>query len=1380
MVIRINCPACKVVNTVAEDKRGKKVRCRKCEKLMVVPAGNNGVKKKSEESAVQAGRKLKVASARKRQEDAEDEKDDDDNRSAKKQKKAPAKGGSGMMLAVGGVAAVLLLCLLGGGGIGAFFMFRSKPADADQNHLARAADKKIEEKKENPAEPKKDPIVNKDIAEKKDPPAEPKKDPIVDPNAGKPLPGQLAPELVAKVKQATVYLHVTMPSGVTAEGSGFYAMERGIIVTNAHVLGMMLGSSRVPKQVDVVQDSGLPTETRMVGEVLGVDRISDLAVIRVPDTGKLPAPLALASEAPIELQKVYIFGFPFGERLGKNITITEKKVTSLRPDKEGGLKEIQIDGGMNPGNSGGPVVNTHGNLVGVSVSIITGAQISFAVPAERVRKVMEGRVAEHQHGEAYAQQGKTHMPVRLKCLDPLNKIREMRVDVWTAPAGAARPTTDQKPQSLPGDGPRQEHVMKYANGVGTLDVPLPQLPGGHVYWVQPVTISAKGTHWGHAVQTPAEFAVLERKPANLTIDLEKQKERTTKLESRLTVMLTTNGKTDLNQVVQVNAETLEVLQEPVLKDGKKTATVRTAYGPVVFSVNVNGKNIKFDRDDLDAMAIVRGMPPTFTIDDTNGIVGFTTVFLTPKSPKYYLKDAVQGLNNFVQNPYEATQIKMPNRVVQPMEVFPAQSTMARRSRPQQQPAPPPVKGKGPPKVAPPPSGPVTNIVDLKMNLTYQGVCMRNGREEAILTVVGTLESRKIKGRSLGDITGKIGFDIAGGFVSSAKLKIFAESEETIPGLGTFRDSESTDINLDRAAGNLKNLALRENPPPKKDPLPGTGSAGGATKILGGGGDPAFKDDAPEGSLLVGFEVGLGTVFGKNDMIKAVRPIYRNAKGEEKIGNSYGKDFKRVDSAKAKPGYAVGAIEVSAGLWLDGISVTFMKINGAKLDPKDSYSSNQFGTKSKRTTILGGDGTPVVGIVGKANQNDCTGIGLVLKEANPGGPVGVAGGALANPAPNQFFNGDVTLRHLAFTKPGLIVDDIVWAKDAKAFFMLYDNGLLQRVNLASGQTEQFLDIGAKCTALALSGEGLLVAVNGASQLWVVDPDKLANIKKKIPVPGISRVSAGVDASIAWAGFPNPSGRGIALKAVDAAQGTVLKMHAKFEIWVFAASPDGKYVCVASDDGLSRYRVEKDDLIREDVSYRIGGNNTRRICFSPDSRFVAMPSGGGNGVNLKDHPPLKNYSTYIYPIGNLKVPATGFTGGAFPRAVGIDPKSNFILAQNQGKPLMLYSFATDAKIAEYDFKPLQRTTTTEFAVSPLGSEAIARTENHGIVHIKINKAGPPVKIGLDTKTERRDGSLATEMLRGPLLGMPGFCLSPQVGPIAAARVMRLSATAASPPE
>jgi S1-C subfamily serine protease len=78
------------------------------------------------------------------------------------------------------------------------------------------------------------------------------------------------------------------------------------------------------------------------------------------------------------LQQLFIFGFPFGESLGKEITASSTTISSIRNN------QIQVNGGMNPGNSGGPVVDVKGNVVGVAVAGIKDTNINFAIPADAV------------------------------------------------------------------------------------------------------------------------------------------------------------------------------------------------------------------------------------------------------------------------------------------------------------------------------------------------------------------------------------------------------------------------------------------------------------------------------------------------------------------------------------------------------------------------------------------------------------------------------------------------------------------------------------------------------------------------------------------------------------------------------------------------------------------------------------------------------------------------------------------------------------------------------------------------------------------------------------------------------------------------------------
>src|SRR5581483_8512981 len=76
-----------------------------------------------------------------------------------------------------------------------------------------------------------------------------------------PAPNEMAADVVKKVKQSTTYLRVTLPGGEIAQGSGFFALERNLVITNAHVVGL-LRSSTPPRRVEVVVRSGEANEAK--------------------------------------------------------------------------------------------------------------------------------------------------------------------------------------------------------------------------------------------------------------------------------------------------------------------------------------------------------------------------------------------------------------------------------------------------------------------------------------------------------------------------------------------------------------------------------------------------------------------------------------------------------------------------------------------------------------------------------------------------------------------------------------------------------------------------------------------------------------------------------------------------------------------------------------------------------------------------------------------------------------------------------------------------------------------------------------------------------------------------------------------------------------
>jgi hypothetical protein len=141
--------------------------------------------------------------------------------------------------------------------------------------------------------------------------------------------------------------------------------------------------------------------------------------------------------------------------------------------------------------------------------------------------------------------------------------------------------------------------------------------------------------------------------------------------------------------------------------------------------------------------------------------------------------------------------------------------------------------------------------------------------------------------------------------------------------------------------------------------------------------PVFEDAAPEGGLLVGFNIGYGFyINSNNDTIVSLQPIYR-VDEKDKLGKVQGTNTKRVIKELAKPGYAVGAIHAKATLALDGFYITYMKIDGNRLDPNDAYNSNWLGGPGGNgPTSISGDGRQVVGVIGRNNNKDVISIGLL--------------------------------------------------------------------------------------------------------------------------------------------------------------------------------------------------------------------------------------------------------------------------------------------------------------------------------------------------------------------------------------------------------------------
>jgi S1-C subfamily serine protease len=197
---------------------------------------------------------------------------------------------------------------------------------------------------------------------------------------------QAVTRVVAEVGPAVAHVHVkknqrarsSVPNEMAGTGSGVVIAPDGYVVTNSHVVN---GADSI--------EVSLPGGSSFSAQLVGQDPATDLALLRVTGSGLPAAPLGDSDKLRVGQLAIAI-----GNPLGFQNTVTAGVISamgrSLR-SLSGRLIEnvIQTDAALNPGNSGGPLVNSRGSVVGINTAIIQYAQgICFAIPVNTVRWVV--------------------------------------------------------------------------------------------------------------------------------------------------------------------------------------------------------------------------------------------------------------------------------------------------------------------------------------------------------------------------------------------------------------------------------------------------------------------------------------------------------------------------------------------------------------------------------------------------------------------------------------------------------------------------------------------------------------------------------------------------------------------------------------------------------------------------------------------------------------------------------------------------------------------------------------------------------------------------------------------------------------------------------
>ena len=194
-------------------------------------------------------------------------------------------------------------------------------------------------------------------------------------------------ELFEKSEESVVKIKVERIGSATDTGglgSGFVYDNLGHIITNAHVVD---GASKAT--VTFLDGS------QYNAEIIGEDKFTDIAVIKVSEKPRLLHPLQMGDSSLLQVgEQVAAIGNPFG--LSGSMTsgiVSQMGRLMATPDTAFSIPDvIQTDAAINPGNSGGPLLNMKGQVIGINTAIqsITGGNsgIGFAVPSNTVSKIV--------------------------------------------------------------------------------------------------------------------------------------------------------------------------------------------------------------------------------------------------------------------------------------------------------------------------------------------------------------------------------------------------------------------------------------------------------------------------------------------------------------------------------------------------------------------------------------------------------------------------------------------------------------------------------------------------------------------------------------------------------------------------------------------------------------------------------------------------------------------------------------------------------------------------------------------------------------------------------------------------------------------------------
>jgi S1-C subfamily serine protease len=193
---------------------------------------------------------------------------------------------------------------------------------------------------------------------------------------------QASPAVANILTKATEFDFFMNPVPIEGAGSGFIIDSRGYILTNYHVI-------EEAQSIEVV----LGDQSRYPAKAVGADQRNDVALIKIDPKGKKLAVLALGDSGTLQVgQKVLAIGNPFGFQSTLTTGVVGALGRTVQTSQTTFIDEaIQTDAAINRGNSGGPLINSHGEVIGINSAIFTPsgttAGIGFAIPINTAKAI---------------------------------------------------------------------------------------------------------------------------------------------------------------------------------------------------------------------------------------------------------------------------------------------------------------------------------------------------------------------------------------------------------------------------------------------------------------------------------------------------------------------------------------------------------------------------------------------------------------------------------------------------------------------------------------------------------------------------------------------------------------------------------------------------------------------------------------------------------------------------------------------------------------------------------------------------------------------------------------------------------------------------------